>query len=162
LNIPKLPNIPGIHQFDGKIFHTSRWEYDYTGGEYRNPVLDKLRDKKVAIVGTGATAIQAIPYLGRYAKQVYVLQRTPSPVDQRNNLPTDPEWAKNLAPGWQKERQANFHRAAIEGFIPGEPDLIQDFWTEINRNLSAELEAEGWPNISIPEYIQRREVMDFR
>ncbi|HET8711692.1 MAG TPA: NAD(P)/FAD-dependent oxidoreductase, partial [Spongiibacteraceae bacterium] len=162
LNIPKLPSIPGIHEFKGKMFHTSRWDYEYTGGEYRKPVLDKLADKRVAIIGTGATAIQAIPYLGKYAKQVYVLQRTPSPVDQRNNLPTDPEWKKSLKPGWQAERQANFHRAAMERFMPGEPDLVQDFWTEISRNMSAELEAEGWPDLSLLEFVQRREEMDYR
>ncbi len=91
----------------------------------KNPVLDKLTDKRVAIIGTGATAIQAIPFLGRYAKQLYVIQRTPSTVDERPNPPTDPEWVKSLKPGWQKERQANFHRAAMEFFKPGRagPDL---------------------------------------
>ncbi len=164
LNIPKLPKIPGIHEFKGKMFHTSRWEYDYTGGSYRQPVLDKLADKKVAILGTGATAIQAIPYLGKYAKEVYVLQRTPSPVDQRNNNPTDPEWVKNLKPGWQKERMANFHRAAMEGrFLPHEEDQVQDFWTEISRHMQAELRAEGIEeDITIEDYFARREVMDYR
>jgi cation diffusion facilitator CzcD-associated flavoprotein CzcO len=164
LNIPKLPNIPGIHDFKGKMFHTSRWEYDYTGGEYRNPVLDKLGDKKVAIIGTGATAIQAIPYLGKYAKQTYVLQRTPSPVDQRNNLPTDPEWVKTLKPGWQQARIDNFHRGAMEGrFLPDEQDQVRDFWTEISRHMQNELKAEGRElDISLEEYFGRREVMDFR
>ena len=163
LNIPKLPAIPGIDQFRGRMFHTSRWEYDYTGGTYRNPVLDKLADKKVAIIGTGATALQAIPYLGRYARQVYVLQRTPSTVDQRHNAPTDPDWAQGLEPGWQKERMANFHRAAMEGrLLPGESDLVCDFWTEISRNMSAELEAEGWPRLTPEEYATRREAMDYR
>ena len=60
-------------------------------------MLDKLADKRVAIVGTGATAIQAVPYLGQYAKQLYVLQRTPSSVDERPNPPTDPEWVKIAA-----------------------------------------------------------------
>lgn len=164
LNIPKLPGIPGVHDFKGKMFHTSRWEYDYSGGSYREPVLDKLADKTVAIIGTGATAIQAIPYLGKYAKQVYVLQRTPSPVDQRNNLPTDPEWVKSLQPGWQKERMANFHHAAVEGRLrPGEEDLVCDFWTEISRNMAAELRASGEDEtISLEEYFARREVMDYR
>ncbi|HEY8385326.1 MAG TPA: NAD(P)/FAD-dependent oxidoreductase [Porticoccaceae bacterium] len=164
LNIPKLPNIPGIHDFKGHMFHTARWEYDYTGGSYRNPVLDKLADKKVAIVGTGATALQAIPYLGRYAQHTYVLQRTPSTVDQRRNTPTDPEWVKTLKPGWQKERMENFHRAAMEGrLLPGEEDLVCDFWTEISRNMAAELRAEGIEEtISIEEYFARREMMDYR
>lgn len=164
LNIPKLPNIPGIHDFKGKMFHTSRWEYDYTGGSYREPVLDKLGDKKVAIIGTGATAIQAIPYLGKYAGKAYVLQRTPSPVDQRNNLPTDPEWVASLQPGWQKERIANFHRSAFEAYLlPGEEDLIGDFWTEITRNMTAEIRAAGREGqVPMEEYMEMREVMDFR
>lgn len=163
LNIPKLPGIPGIHDFKGKMFHTARWEYDYTGGDWKNPVLENMADKRVAIVGTGATAIQAIPHLGKYAKQLYVLQRTPSTVDVRRNTPTDPDWAKSLTPGWQKERQINFHRAAMEGLLPpGAPDLVCDFWTELARNLSAQLDAEGWPEITPQEYVSRREVMDYQ
>jgi cation diffusion facilitator CzcD-associated flavoprotein CzcO len=162
LNIPKLPGIPGIHEFKGKMFHTARWEYDYSGGSQKNPVLDKLADKRVAIIGTGATALQAIPYLGKYAKQLYVLQRTPCTVDQRINPPTDPEWARSLQPGWQAQRHANFQRGAIAGFMPGEADQVCDFWTEINRNLIAEMERDGWPTLSIQEYMARYEAMDFR
>ncbi|MFT4046169.1 MAG: FAD-dependent oxidoreductase [Solimonas sp.] len=161
LNMPKLPNLPGIDRFKGKMFHTARWDYDYTGGSYGNPVLDKLADKRVAIVGTGATAIQAVPYLGKYARQLYVVQRTPSSVDERPNPPTDPQWLKSLQPGWQKVRQANFHKAAMETLGPGDPDLICDIWTEINRNLKAELEAEGWPQLSMEEFMQRRERIDY-
>ncbi|CAN7620711.1 NAD(P)/FAD-dependent oxidoreductase [Phenylobacterium sp. LjRoot225] len=161
LNIPKLPGIPGIHQFKGKMFHTARWEYDYTGGDQKNPTLDKLADKRVAIVGTGATSVQAVPFLGKYAKQLYVLQRTASTVDQRLNVATDPEWAKSLKPGWQRERQMNFHHNAMEVPAPGEGDLICDIWTEINRNLAAEFDVTGWPQ-SAEEYVARREVMDYR
>jgi cation diffusion facilitator CzcD-associated flavoprotein CzcO len=162
LNMPKLPRIPGIDQFKGKIFHTARWDYGYTGGSYRNPVLDKLGDKRVAIVGTGATAIQAVPHLAKYAKHLYVVQRTPSSVDERPNPPTDPEWSKSLKPGWQKERQANFHHAAMEFLAPGEPDLVCDIWTEITRNLHAELAAEGWPALTPLQFAERREKVDYR
>jgi cation diffusion facilitator CzcD-associated flavoprotein CzcO len=159
--MPKLPRIPGIDRFKGKIFHTARWDYGYTGGSYRRPVLDKLADKRVAIVGTGATSIQAVPHLGKYAKQLYVVQRTPSSVDERPNPPTDPQWVQSLQPGWQKERQENFHHAAIEGLRPGEPDLVCDIWTEISRNLSAELEAEGWPQLTPEQIAARREAIDY-
>jgi len=161
LNMPKLPNIAGIDDFKGKIFHTARWDYDYTGGSYESPVLDRLADKRVGIVGTGATAIQAVPFLGDYAQQLYVIQRTPSTVDERPNPKTDPEWAKSLQPGWQQERIANFHHGAQEVYAPGEPDLICDIWTEINRNLAAEFAEQGWPQ-SPEDYVARREVMDFR
>ncbi|MGO9936008.1 MAG: flavin-containing monooxygenase [Steroidobacteraceae bacterium] len=162
LNIPKLPGVPGIKEFKGRMFHTARWDYGYTGGSDENPVLDKLADKRVAIIGTGASACQAVPYLGRYAKQLYVIQRTPSTVDERPNPPTDPEWVKSLKPGWQKQRQANFHSAAMEFLKPGEPDLICDIWTEISRNLAAELEAEHWPQLSFEELMARREAVDYR
>jgi cation diffusion facilitator CzcD-associated flavoprotein CzcO len=162
LNMPKLPSIPGIDKFKGKIFHSSRWDYEYTGGSYREPALDKLADKRVAIVGTGATAIQAVPHLAKYAEHLYVVQRTPSSVDERPNPPTSAEWAQSLQPGWQQQRQANFHRAAMEFLQPGETDLVCDIWTEISRNLAAELAAEGWPQLTIEQFMARREVIDFR
>jgi cyclohexanone monooxygenase len=162
LNRPKLPGIPGIKSFEGHMFHTARWEYDYTGGTQRSPVLDKLADKRVALVGTGATAIQVVPFLGRYAKQLYVVQRTPSPVDSRSNPPTNREWVKTLKPGWQKERQANFNRGTNAAFRPGEPDLICDFWTELSRNVRARLEAMGWPQLSPQQFAELREEEDYR
>jgi cation diffusion facilitator CzcD-associated flavoprotein CzcO len=161
LNKPKLPGIPGMTDYRGKFFHTARWEYEYTGGSWRNPELTKLADKRVAIIGTGASAVQAIPYLGRYARQLYVLQRTPSSVDKRPNPPIDPDWAKSLQPGWQKERQDHFHRAAVQGLAPGEPDQICDIWTEINRNLAAKLKAQGSPELTMTQYIAMREVEDY-
>jgi cyclohexanone monooxygenase len=161
LNIPKLPGVPGIHEFKGKMFHTARWDYDYTGGDQKNPVLDQLGDKRVAIVGTGATAVQAVPFLGQYAKQLYVLQRTASTVDERRNEATDPEWVKSLKPGWQRARQMNFQHGSFETYSPGEPDLICDIWTELNRNLVEEFDRQGWP--ASPEaYMAKREVMDYR
>jgi cyclohexanone monooxygenase len=161
LNKPKLPGIRGIHDFKGKMFHTARWDYDYTGGEWKNPVLSKLADKKVAIIGTGATAIQVVPYLGRYARQLYVIQRTPSSVDMRNNQPTDLDWFKSLKPGWQQQRIRNFHKAAMEHLGPGEPDMICDIWTEISRSLAAEFDETSWPGTP-EEFLARREVMDYR
>jgi cyclohexanone monooxygenase len=163
LNRPKLPGVPGIKDFKGKKFHTARWDYAYTGGSQRNPVLDRLADKSVALVGTGATAIQVVPYLGRHAKQLYVVQRTPSCVDSRSNPPTDPEWVKSLKPGWQKERQVNFHRGAMEGyFLPGETDLICDFWTELSRNIRARIESMGSPQLPLEQLMEVREQEDYK
>ena len=161
LNIPKLPAIPGLSEYAGKVFHTARWDYGYTGGSHTEPELSRLGDKRVAIVGTGATAVQAIPALAHHAKQLYVLQRTPSAVDHRPNPKTDINWSASLSPGWQQARIANFHRFAIAGPLPGEQDLICDFWTEINRNLNEELLAEGI-ELSLEDYLARREVMDYR
>ncbi|AXQ28539.1 NAD(P)/FAD-dependent oxidoreductase [Solimonas sp. K1W22B-7] len=161
LNRPKLPGIPGLQDFKGQVFHSARWDYGTTGGSWESPVLDKLTDKRVAVVGTGATAIQIVPYLGKYAREVYVLQRTPPSVDARPNPPTDPDWVKTLQPGWQKQRQENFHRGAMEGFHPGDSDLVCDFWTEINRNVAAKLAAQGWPAITPETFMAMREDEDF-
>ena len=92
LSRPKLPGITGINDYAGHTFHTSRWDYAYTGGDsYGN--LINLKDKRVGIIGTGATGVQCIPHLGEWAKELYVFQRTPSSIDVRNNGKTDPEWA---------------------------------------------------------------------
>ena len=129
---PKLPGIPGIHTFKGHSFHSCRWDFDYTGGDATGGLV-KLHDKRVAIIGTGATAIQCIPHLGRHAKHLYVFQRTPSAVSPRGNKPTDPEWAKSLKQGWQRARRENLN-ALLKG-LPAEEDLVHDGFTELNRKL---------------------------
>jgi cyclohexanone monooxygenase len=130
----KLPGIPGIEDFEGHSFHTNRWDYAYTGGDTTGG-LTGLVDKRVAIIGTGATAIQCVPFVGRHAKQLYVFQRTPSSVDVRGNAPTDYEWAKTLEPGWQRARRHNFANI-VEG-RPFDVDLVSDGWTDIFRTLAA-------------------------
>ena len=133
LNRPKLPGIPGIAAFQGHTFHTSRWDYGYTGGD-NSGGLNGLKDKRVGIIGTGATAVQCIPHLGASAKELYVFQRTPSSVDVRNNGPTDPSWAASLQPGWQKRRMENFNILVAGG--DQDEDLVKDGWTDIFRLLS--------------------------
>jgi cyclohexanone monooxygenase len=132
LDRPKLPGVPGIETFKGHTFHTSRWDYDYTGGDTTGG-LTKLADKRVAILGTGATAVQSIPFLGRHAKHLYVVQRTPASVDERRNAPTDAEWVKSLKPGWQSERRRNF--TCLVSGVPQEVDLVSDGWTDAVRNV---------------------------
>ncbi len=114
LHKAKLPAIEGINDFAGRAFHTARWDYGYTGGSPTEP-MDRLADKRVGIIGTGATAIQVVPQLARAAKEVYVFQRTPSPVGVRANSPIDPAWAKAQPPGWQQERMRNFTEAVTGG-----------------------------------------------
>jgi cyclohexanone monooxygenase len=160
-NRPKLPGIPGIHDFKGHSFHSSRWDYEYTGGDTTGG-LTKLADKRVAIIGTGATAVQIVPYLGKYAKHVYVFQRTPSTIDDRGNRQTDEAWASALASGWQALRQKSFHTATFEQLYPGMEDLVCDGWTEINRNLQAKLAAMGNPQLSMDEYLAHREQVDYQ
>ncbi len=133
LNRPKLPGIPGITSFKGHTFHTSRWDYDYTGGDSEGN-LTGLSDKRVAIIGTGATAVQCIPHLGAGAQHLYVFQRTPSSIDVRANRETDPDFAQQLEPGWQQRRMDNFNVLVSGG--DQDEDLVSDGWTEIFRNLT--------------------------
>jgi cyclohexanone monooxygenase len=145
LHRPKLPGIAGIDDFKGHSFHTSRWDYDYTGGTSQGG-LTKLADKRVGIIGTGATAVQCVPHLGAHAKELFVFQRTPSSIDVRNNRPTDPEWAKSLEAGWQQRRMNNFNILVSGGFQ--EEDLVNDGWTDIIGNilfLARKRQSEGAP-----------------
>ncbi len=128
LHRAKLPAIRGIADFAGRSFHTARWDYGYTGGSPTEP-MDRLADKRVGIIGTGATSIQLVPQLARAAKEVYVFQRTPSAVGVRDNGDTDEEWFRSLPPGWQEERMRNF-TAAVTGEKPAE-DMVGDGWTEV-------------------------------
>ncbi|MFM7069715.1 MAG: flavin-containing monooxygenase, partial [Actinomycetes bacterium] len=121
----KLPGIEGIDEFAGKAFHTTRWDYDFTGGSPTEP-MDHLADKTVGIIGTGATAVQVVPQLAKSAKAVYVFQRTPSAVGVRGQQPIDEEWFRSLPPGWQRERTLNFTSVAT-GQQP-EVDLVADGW----------------------------------
>ncbi|MDC8984916.1 NAD(P)/FAD-dependent oxidoreductase [Mycobacterium marinum] len=125
---PKLPGIAGIASFGGKTFHTSRWDYGYTGQGLQN-----LADKRVGIIGTGATAVQCVPHVAAAAQQLYVFQRTPSSVDVRANEPTDTEWAATLQPGWQRRRITNFQVLTAGG--QASEDLVADAWTSITRKL---------------------------
>ncbi|MDX2170581.1 MAG: NAD(P)/FAD-dependent oxidoreductase [Deltaproteobacteria bacterium] len=132
LNRPKLPGIPGVESFAGHAFHTSRWDYAYTGGD-SNGGLSGLRGKRVGIIGTGATAVQCVPHLADTAAHLYVFQRTPSSIDVRANRPTDPAWAQSLEAGWHQRRMDNFNILVTGGFQ--EEDLVSDGWTDIIRKL---------------------------
>ncbi|MFZ4811869.1 MAG: flavin-containing monooxygenase [Ilumatobacteraceae bacterium] len=133
LHRPKLPGIEGIDTFGGHCFHTSRWDYEYTGGSYEGAPMDRLANKRVGIIGTGATAVQCIPHLGRDAGELFVFQRTPSSIDIRNNHPIDPEWFATLEPGWQQEWLMNFVTLQTGGFA--DVDLVMDGWTDITKRI---------------------------
>ena len=160
-NRPKLPQIPGIDRFKGHSFHTARWDYAYTGGDHQGD-LNKLRDKRVGIIGTGATAIQCIPFLGKHAKDLYVFQRTPSSVDLRGNSQTDREWYAGLAPGWQRERRENF--AAVLAGQNFTVDLVADGWTDIARRIGLSLmnRRSDAGNLDMDEIALRSEIADFQ
>ena len=138
--VPKLPGIPGIGAFRGHSFHTSRWDYDYTGGDYQGAPMGKLADKRVGLIGTGATAVQCVPHLAIQARELYVFQRTPSSVDARDNHPIDPAWFAGIAtPGWQQRWLENFTANQAGG--AADVDLVQDGWTDIARRIRARIAA---------------------
>jgi len=158
LNRPKLPGITGIDDYQGHTFHTSRWDYNYTGGGPEGDLIN-LANKRVGIIGTGATAVQCVPHLGAAAKELFVFQRTPSSIDVRDNRQTDPEWAKNLKPGWQKERMENFN-TLTSGGIANE-DMVNDGWTEIIRNLASMVNFKT-DNVDWAEVPKLMEIADFQ
>jgi cyclohexanone monooxygenase len=152
LHRPKLPGVPGIESFKGHAFHTSRWDYAYTGGD-TNGGLTRLADKRVGIIGTGATAVQCVPHLGRWAQHLYVFQRTPSSIDERRNRPTDPAWSRSLTPGWQQARMDNFNQWVSGG--SAEVDLVDDGWTEVLGRI-------GRQGLNGPDAAERRQLADFQ
>lgn len=158
LNWPKLPNIPGILDYQGDIFHSARWAYNVTGGSPKDPSLTKLKNKSVVIIGTGATAVQIIPQLAKWCKHLYVVQRTPASVDVRDQRETDMEWFhKEVAnsKGWQRERMRNFHEHFTLGETPA-INLVDDGWTRAPGLLGLTGYAEG-PRTpeEIPAYTAR-------
>ncbi|MCB5910057.1 flavin-containing monooxygenase [Streptomyces pinistramenti] len=159
LSQAKLPGIPGIETFEGHTFHTSRWDYTYTGGS-ADGNLHKLADKRVALIGTGATAIQCVPHLGADARELLVFQRTPSSVDVRGNRPTDPDWAASLTPGWQQRRRDNFLSLVTGG--PADQDLVDDGWTSSARLQQKLIPTGGYRDLPPEERERAEEFADFR
>ncbi len=149
LSKPKLAKIEGIDEFSGHSFHTSRWDYDYTGKD-----LENLSDKRVGIIGTGATAVQAIPELGKRAKELFIFQRTPSSIDIRDDWETDPEWASQRPKGWQAARRekslkavepseaqlAEFSTISREEKIRRQENANIDYMMRIHRRIEKDVE----------------------
>ena len=156
LNLVKLPRIPGMEDFQGKAFHTARWDYEYTGGAPDDACLWKLADKVVGIIGTGGSAIQCVPPLAESSKHLYVFQRTPSAIGVRDNRPTDEHFAEELHPGWQRERMENFSAVMI-GRDVGR-DLTDDSWTHHMAKVANPPVDEG---MSPEEAMRRAEEIDY-
>ncbi|HVA42837.1 MAG TPA: NAD(P)/FAD-dependent oxidoreductase [Acidimicrobiales bacterium] len=160
LHVAKLPGLPGIEDFEGHSFHTSRWDYDYTGGDPFDAPMDKLADKRVAIIGTGATSVQCVPHLARSCQELYVFQRTPSSVDVRDNRPTDPEWFAEInTPGWQQRWLENF--TANQSGGAAEDDLVQDGWTDLARRVRSRILALPTEGLTPQKMMEAFEDSDF-
>ncbi|MFI4934671.1 MAG: flavin-containing monooxygenase [Caulobacterales bacterium] len=159
LHRPKLPGIPGVDTFKGHSFHTSRWDYAYTGGD-SNGNLTNLKDKRIGVIGTGATAVQCVPHLAAAAKELFVFQRTPSSIDVRDNRPTDPAWAKSLTAGWQQHRMDNFNTLVSGGVA--EEDLVNDGWTDIIGNLIMLIRKQSESGQSPDDLATTMQLADFQ
>ena len=156
LTTPRLARIKGMKTFRGDAFHTSRWNYN----------ID-LIDKRVGIIGTGATAVQVVPEIAKVVGALYVFQRTPSSIDVRDqrettpaeyaSWPHEPNWAVN-----RRERHAliSAGRSALQAnddFLSGE---IVD-WKERkkhDRKLTPKemIEVQLSTNFRIMEQIRSR------
>jgi cation diffusion facilitator CzcD-associated flavoprotein CzcO len=84
LSRPGLPDIPGIERFAGPKFHSMRWDHDFD-----------LADKRVAVIGTGASAIQFVPRIVRKVGKLHLFQRTPPWILPKRD-PSIPPWMKRL------------------------------------------------------------------
>ncbi|KAJ5946122.1 hypothetical protein N7454_002961 [Penicillium verhagenii] len=150
LNTPKVPAIEGLDQFKGKVIHSSRWDYTYTGGSWENPEMDKLKDKRIGVVGTGASAVQIIPELAKYAKDVIVFQRTPSSVSPRDGhvVHDNGEFEE---PGWQRKRMENFNAFLSNEHPLPENNLVNDLWS----NMQSYSVLIGGPSNLDKKYLEK-------
>ena len=156
LTTPKLARIKGMESFEGKAFHTSRWDY----------TVD-LAGKRVGIIGTGATAVQVVPEIAKVVKELFVFQRTPSTIDVRDQRATTPEeistWSNE--PGWAKARRERLAtissgRTALQGnddFLAGKVTELRPK-RQFERALSPEemIQAQLRSNFRLMEQIRAR------
>jgi cation diffusion facilitator CzcD-associated flavoprotein CzcO len=149
LSIAKAPEWPGQSEFRGRVIHTSSWpeeEPDLTG-------------KRVGVVGTGSSAIQAIPLIAERARELIVFQRTASFSLPARNAPTDPEDERSVKASYEDLRErartspiGNFWsmptKSALEVSAEEREETFEDFWqagssrfilafTDLTRNLEA-------------------------
>src|SRR5215469_1982350 len=161
LHVAKLPGIPGIETFAGHTFHTSRWDYGYTGGDPAGAPMDQLRDKRVAIIGTGATSVQCVPHLASACGELFVFQRTPSSVDVRGNKPMDPGWFSEVTgPGWQQQWLENFVANMTPGEWPAE-DLVSDGWTDLSKRMRGRVLELSSGAVTAEQLMREVELADF-
>lgn len=119
LSDPKLPDIPGLDTFEGKVFHSARWDHDYD-----------LRGKRVAMIGTGASAIQIVPAIQREVGRLTLFQRTPPWVMPRMDR------AITRAERWL-HRRLPFTTHARRGILWGIRELQVQAFTKRPNELGA-------------------------
>jgi cyclohexanone monooxygenase len=130
LSVPNEPNFPGQDDFGGQTYHTGRWPHegvDFTG-------------KRVAVIGTGSSAIQSIPQIAKQAFGVYVFQRTPNYSVPAHNGPLDP----NVKQTWLSAREANrlAQRQSRAGFLSSNPR--EELATQVGDNERRQVFEDRW------------------
>ena len=156
LTTPKLARIGGMESFEGDSFHTSRWRYDVD-----------LEGKTVGIIGTGATAVQAVPELAKIVGDLYVFQRTPSSIDVRDQRATSSEEIDSwkVEPGWALARRKRFSRIsegrtaikANDDYLAGKVDDFKErkkHQTKLTREELVQKQLQS--NFRIMEQIRAR------
>jgi len=157
LNLVKIPVIPGMEEFEGKAFHSGRWDWEYTGGhpDGNKGNMTNLADKVVAVIGTGASAVQILPPLAESAEHVYVFQRTPSAIGVRDNRSTPDDFERELQPGWQRERMENFTAVLLGHDV--ERNLVDDAWIYMAKVANPTID----PTMSMDEIARAAEEFDY-
>ncbi len=156
LTTPKLARIEGMDRFQGESFHTSRWRYD----------ID-LTGKRIGIIGTGATAVQAVPELAKVAGELFVFQRTPSTIDVRDQRATradeiekwkqEEDWAKARRRRFAKISEGRTAIQANEAYLAGEVDDYKERKQHATRLAPEEYVAKQLDsNFRIMEQIRAR------
>ncbi|MFE6505072.1 flavin-containing monooxygenase [Kitasatospora sp. NPDC057738] len=113
LSDPAVPDLPGLDTFTGTVFHSSRWRHDHD-----------LTGRNIAVIGTGASAIQFVPAIQPHAAHIDLYQRTPPWVAAKPDKPNTPRhtWMLRHLPGYQRFRRAfNKHGREIVAFFMSRP-----------------------------------------
>lgn len=128
LNVPHYPSIPGIDQYEGKLMHTARWDWSYP-----------LEGKRIAVIGTGATAAQVVPQVAPVAKHLTVLQRSPGWVIDRHDAKV-PEWKRAVfkyCPPllWRYRAACMDMRELFHSAVTQQNSKHADMMRQMNRSL---------------------------
>jgi len=138
---PKVPDLPGLESFEGKTMHSARWDHDYD-----------LRGKRVASIGTGASAIQYVPSIQPEVEQLQVFQRTPPWIFPHTDRPTT---------RFERRLYKTFpflQRLVRGGIYSARESNVVGFVKNPNRLKIAEFLAKGHMRRQIPERALREKV----
>ncbi|QBI54911.1 flavin-containing monooxygenase [Streptomonospora litoralis] len=127
LSEPAVPDVPGLAGFEGPVFHSSRWDHDFD-----------LDGKRVAVIGTGASAIQFVPKIQPQVGRLDLYQRTPPWIGPKNDKPTGAvqSWMLHNVPGYQRFRR-NFNMWGREflAFVMSRPKMAARMQSMASNHL---------------------------